>query len=110
LSPTSGNAINIEKECAMRDIFPVKYYRDEGFVEYKIEINDDDLDEIIEEYLMRHADFDFEELEVVNNRPMNIWLYAKCRRYIDPDEPEAGQIEDAEVQVSGEYDDNPTGS
>ena len=93
----------------MRDIFPVKYYRDEGFVEYKIEINDDDLDEIIEEYLMRHADFDFEELEVVNNRPMNIWLYAKCRRYIDPDEPEEDQIEDAEVQVSGDYDDNPTG-
>jgi hypothetical protein len=94
----------------MRDIFPVKYYRDEGFVEYKIEINEEDLDEIIEEYLMSHADFDFEELEVVNNRPMNIWLYAKCRRYIDPDEPEAGQIEDAEVQVPGEYDDNPTGS
>jgi hypothetical protein len=94
----------------MRDIYPVKYYRDEGFVEYKIEINDEDLDEIIEEYLMSHADFDFEELEVVNNRPMNIWLYAKCRRYIDPDEPEAGQIADAEVQVPGEYDDNPTGS
>ena len=58
----------------MRDIFPTKYYSDEGFVEYKIEINDEDLDEIIEEYLMRHADFDFDELEVVNNRPMNIWL------------------------------------
>jgi hypothetical protein len=24
----------------MRDIYPVKYYKDEGFVEYKIEIND----------------------------------------------------------------------
>jgi len=94
----------------MRDVFPVKYYRDEGFVEYKIEINDEDLDEIIEEYLMRHTDFNFDELEVVNNRPMNIWLYAKCRRYIDPDEPEEGQIEDAEVQVAGDYDDNPTGS
>ena len=91
----------------MRDIFPIKYYRDEGFVEYKVEINDEDLDDIIEEYLMHHADFEFDELEVVNNRPMNIWLYAKCRRYIDPDEPEAGQIEDAEVEVSGEYDDNP---
>ena len=32
----------------MRDVFPVKYYSDEGFVEYKIEINDEDLDEIIE--------------------------------------------------------------
>ena len=58
---------------------------------------------------MRHAKFDFDELEVVNNRPMNIWLYAKCRRYIDPDEPEEDQIKDAEVQVSGDYDDNPTG-
>ncbi len=91
----------------MRDIFPTKYYSDEGFVEYKIEINDEDLDEIIEEYLMRHADFDFDELEVVNNRPMNIWLYAKCRRYIDPDEPEAPQIRDAEAQIAGEYDENP---
>ena len=24
----------------MRDIFPVKFYSDEGFVEYKLEIND----------------------------------------------------------------------
>lgn len=24
----------------MRDIFPVKFYNDEGFVEYKVEIND----------------------------------------------------------------------
>jgi len=79
----------------MRDVFPVKYYRDEGFVEYKIEINDEDLDEIIEEHLMRHTKFDFDELEVVNNRPMNIWLNAKCRRYIDPDEPEEDQIEES---------------
>lgn len=27
----------------MRDVFPVKYYKDEGFVEHKIEINEDDL-------------------------------------------------------------------
>ncbi len=40
---------------------------------------------------------------------MNIWLYAKCRRYIDPDEPEAAQVTDGEVQVAGKYDDNPTG-
>jgi len=43
-------------------------------------------------------------------RPVNVWLYAKCRRYIDPDEPEAPQIQDAEVEVSGEYeDDGPAG-
>ena len=27
----------------MRDIFPTKFYSDEGFVEHKIEINDDDV-------------------------------------------------------------------
>jgi hypothetical protein len=93
----------------MRDVFPVKYYKDEGFVERKIEINEDDLKEIIEEHLMRHVDFDFDEIEIVNNRPMNVWLYAKCRTYVDPDEPEDEQVTDAEVEVSGPYDDNPTG-
>jgi hypothetical protein len=98
----------------MRDVFPVKFYRDEGFVEYKLEINDDDLEEIIGEYLCRHAKFDFDELEVVNNRPVNIWLYSKCRKYVDPDasedeqEAEAAKL-GAEVTVSGPYDDNPTG-
>ena len=94
----------------MRDVYPIKYYKDEGFVEYKIEIGDEDLAEIIEEYLMRHADFDFDEIEIVNNRPMNIWLYAKCRRYIDPEEDEDEQVQDAEVEISGNYDGNPTGS
>src|SRR4029079_9119629 len=98
----------------MRDIFPVKFYSDEGFVEYKLEINDDDLEEIIGDYLMRHAKFDFDELEVVNNRPMNIWLYAKWRKYGDPDATEAEQEVEAtklgaEVKVSGDYDGNPTG-
>jgi len=55
------------------------------------------------------ADFDFDEIEIVNNRPINIWLYAKCRTYIDQDGPEDGQIRAAEVQVSGKYDGNPTG-
>ena len=87
----------------------MKYYKDEGFVEYKIEVNEEDLEEIIEDYLMHHAEFDFDEIEIVNNRPMNIWLYAKCRKYIDPDVPEEEQITDAEVEVSGKYDDNPTG-
>ena len=51
---------------------------------------------------------------VVNNRRMNIWLYAKCRKYVDPDaaageqEAEASQLR-AEVKVTGEYDGNPTG-
>jgi hypothetical protein len=94
----------------MRNIFPTKFYSDEGFVEHKIEINDEDLEEIIGEYLARHAKFDFDEIEVVNNRPMNIWLYAKCRKYVDPDatEAEAAKL-GAEVNVSGEYDGNSTG-
>jgi len=93
----------------MRDVYPVKYYKDQGFVERKFEIDEDDLEQIIEDYLMRHAEFDFDELQIVNNRPMNIWLYAKCRTYIDPDASEEEQIEDAEVEVSGEYDNNSTG-
>lgn len=93
----------------MRDVFPVKYYKDEGFVEYKFEIDDGDLSEVIEDYLSRHSAVDFDEVEVVNNRPMNIWLYAKCRVHIDPDMPLDEQIEGAEVQVSGKYDGNPTG-
>ena len=93
----------------MREVFPVKYYKDEGFVERKIELDDEDLDRIIEEYLRLHAEFDFDEIEIINNRPMNIWLYAKCRKYIDPDAPEQDQITEADVQVSGKYDDNPTG-
>ena len=93
----------------MREVFPVKYYKDEGFVERKIELDDEDLDRIIEEYLRLHAEFGFDEIEIINNRPMNIWLYAKCRKYIDPDAPEEDQITDAEVQISGKYDDNPTG-
>ena len=36
-------------------------------------------------------------------------FHAKCRRYIDPDAPEEDQITDADVQVSGKDDDNPTG-
>lgn len=91
----------------MRDVFPTKYYKDEGFVEYKIEINEEDLQEIIDEYLSSHADFDYDEIEIVNNRPMNVWLYAKCRKYVDPDDPET-EIE-AEVKIKGPYpdDDNP---
>ena len=42
----------------MRDVYPTVYYKDEGFVELKLEINEEDLREIIEEYLMRsHSSF-----------------------------------------------------
>jgi hypothetical protein len=29
--------------------------------------------------------------EVFNNRPMNVWLYAKCRKYVGPDATDAEQ-------------------
>ena len=91
----------------LRDVYPIKYYSKEGFVERKFEINDEDLQEIIEDYLISHADFEFDEVEIVNNRPMNIWLYALCRKYVE-DSDEASDNE-AEVEVKGDYDDNPTG-
>ena len=98
----------------MRDIYQVKYYSAEGFVEHNIQIGDEYLEEILREYLERHADFDFDEVEMVNNRPTNIWLYAKCRKYVDPDVPDAEQEAEAskfgaEVNITGEYDGNPTG-
>ena len=49
-------------------MYGIKYYSKEGFVETKLEINDEDLQEIIEDYLLRHADFDIDEVEIVNNR------------------------------------------
>ena len=90
----------------LRDIFPTKYYRDQGFVETKLEIHDEDLDEIIEFYLESHG-VDFDEIEIVNNRPMNIWLYAKCRKYVENEEE--ADDNGAESTRSGEYDGNPTG-
>ncbi len=50
----------------LRDVYPTKYYHKEGFVETKLEINDEDLQEIIEDYLLRNADFEFDEVEIVN--------------------------------------------
>lgn len=98
----------------MRNVIPVKDYSREGFVEHKVEIGDEDLEAIIREYLERHAEFDFDELQVVNIRPTNIWLHAKCRKYVDPDLPADEQEAKttgfgAEVIVTGDYDGNRTG-
>lgn len=46
-------------------------------------------------------------MELENLRPINIWLYAKCRKYVANAEEAAEQ--EAEVEVSGDYDGNPTG-
>ena len=51
----------------MRVVFPIRHYKDEGFVERTIEINEEDLPTIIEEYLLAHGDFEFDEIEIVNN-------------------------------------------
>jgi len=92
----------------MRDVYPIKYYSKEGFVERKIEINEEDLQEIIESYLQTNAEFDFDEVEIINNRPMNIWLYAKCRTYTDPDNLEEDDtLDEVEVEITGDYDGNP---
>ena len=43
-------------------------------------------------------------MELVNNRSMNIWLYAKCRKYVDPDNPEEDDaLDEAEVTHAGPY-------
>lgn len=62
------------------------YYEAEGFVEYEIDIDHDDLVKAIEEYLWAHADFDFDECEIHSDRPLGISLTAKCHKYVDPDE------------------------
>ena len=52
----------------MRVVFPVKHYKDEGFVERKIEINEEDLPAIIEEYLVALGDFGSPP-RLINTRP-----------------------------------------
>ena len=79
------------------------HYKDEGFVELKVEIDEEDLREIVEEYLTRHHAFDFDEMELVNNRPMNIWLHAKCRKFLDPENPDEEALDEAEVTLKGPY-------
>jgi hypothetical protein len=58
-----------------------------------------------------HTDLDFDEVEVTNNRPMNVWLYVKCRAYVDADDPDSDQLDldAADVIVLGPSDGNPTG-
>lgn len=38
---------------------------------------------------------------------MNIWLYAKCRKYVDEENPEDDSaVHEAELEITGEYDGN----
>jgi hypothetical protein len=66
----------------VRVVFPIKHYKDEGFVERKIEINEEDLTAIIEEYLLAHDDFEFDQIKIVNNRPMNEGVEYRLRARI----------------------------
>ncbi len=93
----------------LREVYPIKYYKKEGFVERKLEINEEDLQNIIEDYLLNNAEFDFDEIDIVNNRPINVWLHVKCRKYTDPeDEDYEDVLNEAEVVIAGDYDGNPT--
>jgi hypothetical protein len=40
-----------------------------------------------------------------------VWLYVTCRTYVDPDDPDADQLDlgSADVIVLGPYDGNSTG-
>ena len=60
-----------------------------------------DLKQMIEDDVISNADFEFDEIELINNRPMNVWLTAKCLKYIDPDD-EDPEIE-ADVQTNERY-------
>jgi hypothetical protein len=72
----------------MRMVYPVKEYRDEGFIETKFEVDDDELPAIFEDYLCERTDIDFDKEEVITNRLMNVWLSVHCGAYADPDEPD----------------------
>ena len=43
LTPLLNDCGTPKRRKTMRDVFPVKYYKDEGFVEYKIELDEEDL-------------------------------------------------------------------
>jgi hypothetical protein len=60
---------------------------------------------------LTHGDFDFDEIEIVNKRPMSIWLHAKCRKYIDKkastdEQRDQASEAGAEVEVIGPYDED----
>jgi hypothetical protein len=58
LAPGTTSGINARKKLKDKNVhvvFPVKHYKDEGFVERKIEINEEDLPAIIENISSRTA-------------------------------------------------------
>ena len=57
---------------------------------------------------MSYVDLKFDELGIESNRAMNIWLYEKYHKYVNPDEADEAKITDAKVKIIGRCDDNPT--
>ena len=58
MAPGTTSGINTRKKLKDKKLarrFSSQNYKDEGFVERKIEINEEDLPAIIEEYLLRTA-------------------------------------------------------
>jgi len=76
------------------------YYQADGFIEF--DIDHDDLIAAIEQYLSLRSDFDFDECEIHNGSPFRISLTAKCRKYVDEEDPDI----EADVETNAAYQDS----
>ena len=81
------------------------YYKTEGFVEFEVDIDHDDVIKAIEEYLWANIDCDFDECDIRNDRPFGLSLTAKCRKYVndDPDDPDRDVDIEADVETDDPY-------
>ncbi len=82
------------------------YYKADGFIEFEVDIDHDDLIAAIEEYLSLHSDFDFDECDIQNDSPFRVSLTATCRKYVDDEDPdiEADIETDQAYQHSDQFD------
>ena len=78
------------------------YYKADGFIEFEVDIDYDDLMAAIEEYLPLHSDFDFDECDIQNDSPFRVSLTAKCRKYVDDEDPDT----EADVETNEAYQDS----
>ncbi len=78
------------------------YYKADGFIEFEVGIDHDDLIAAIEQCLSSHSDFDFDECEIQNGSPFRISLTAKCRTYVDEEDPDIK----ADVETDEAYQDS----
>lgn len=84
------------------------YYKTEGFVEFEIDIDHEDVIKAIEEYLVMNTDCDFDECDIQTDSPFGLSLTAKCRKYVndDPDDPDRDLDIEADVETDDPYPDN----